>query len=406
MLFRRPVITREVKLVSWSTAILWFGWGFGETLIPIFLYQFASGYLEAGLLKSIYEIAALLLLPIAGYFANKVSVKKFLIIAIILYFLVSINYFLAGLMACVWFIVIARVLDGIAWPLACISRESYIFHYTAKSKIARAFGYFDTVSILGWTLSVAASFFLVAHFEIHELLLFIAPASIISLIVVLFLPSRKPKTVRKLKFNFKAYGAMFKELRSWPKRLRTLIISSFLISFVWGSFFFFIPIEVWQADSDLKKIILLAVFYSLPGIFATFIGKGIDVIRANRGLLFSLLGLIIVILLSVTWVGYGWRLIALLLVGIFVEAVSLSRRQLMANFNVEDNFVLAKSRFNVEEMNAVLEEVISLGGFAGIIMVGFLVDFINLEFALSILAFILIFVLVLFFKNKVIDFDK
>jgi FSR family fosmidomycin resistance protein-like MFS transporter len=400
-------ISREVKIVSWSTAILWFGWGFGESLIPVFLYQFSNSYAETGLLKSVFDISALLFTPIIGYYADKVSIKKMMLVGISLYFLIAINYYLAGVFAVALFIVIARILNGISWPLTCVSRESYICKYSDQKHMARAFGYFDTLGILAWVSAVVLSLFLVEKFAIHQLLFLIAPAALISLIIAWFLPSGpKFKKIKSVKFNLRPYREVIKEIWRWPAKLRILILSSFLISLVSTAFFFFVPIEVWKTGSDLKQIIILAIFYSLPEASGNLLGWVIDKIKVSHSLFFSFLGSVIVIIGSIFWTSFLWRLAALILVGIFMETISLSRRQLIADFNVKNNFGLFKTRYSFGGISAILDEITSFGGFAGVILAGALIDLVSWSVALWFLVAVLVFVVGIFFKKGIIKREE
>jgi len=396
-------ISREAKIVSWSTAVLWFGWGFGESLIPVFLYQFTNSYAETGLLKSVFDITALLVTPIIGYYSSKISIKKMMLVGIVLYFLIAINYYLAGALAIALFIVIARILNGISWPLTCISRESYLCKYTPQKHIARVFGYFDTLGVLAWVAAVCLSLFLVQKLAIHELLFLIAPAAVIALIIAWFLPNDvKLKKIKPLKFNFRPYRESIKEVFRWPVKLRVVILSSFLVSLVSSAFFFFIPIEVWKSDSDLRQIIILAIFYSLPEASGNLLGWMIDRLKVGRSLVFSLLGSIIVIIASIFWASFLWRLAALVLVGIFMETISLGRRQLIADFNVKNNFLVSKTHYSFGGISAILDEITTIGGFAGIVLAGALIDLVSWSMALWFLAAVLVLVLVIFVKKKII----
>lgn len=397
-------IPREVKIVSWSTAILWFGWGFGEALIPVFLYQFSNSYAETGLLKSAFDIVALLVTPVIGYYADKISIKKMMLVGIGLYFLVSFSYFLAGTLACALFVVFARVLNGISWPLTCTSRESYICKYTPENKMTRAFGYFDTLGNLAWVLAVCLSLFLVSKLAIHQLLLLIAPAAVLSFIVALFLPNgTKLKKIKRVRFSLAPYKESVKEVLRWPLKLRTVVLSGFLVSFVSSAFFFFIPIEVWKNDSDLKQIIILAIFYSLPEVFGDLLGWVIDRIKVGKSLVISFAGIFVILVCSIFFNSFLWRLSALILVGIFAETISLAQRQLIADFNVKNNLIITKTRYSFGGINAILDEITSMGGFIGIILIGIIIDSGNWPTALALMALILIYVFGVFIRNNIID---
>jgi len=86
----------------------------GESFNPGFFVSIRQGYTEAGLLRSVLDVTALLTTPIIGYYADKISIKKMMLVGIALYLLVAVNYFLAGALAMVLFVIIARILNGIS----------------------------------------------------------------------------------------------------------------------------------------------------------------------------------------------------------------------------------------------------------------------------------------------------
>ncbi len=55
-----------VRIIAWTRAIRWVGWGLGEALIPIFIFSFSSTFAEAGFFRGVYDIVSLLSLPIIG----------------------------------------------------------------------------------------------------------------------------------------------------------------------------------------------------------------------------------------------------------------------------------------------------------------------------------------------------
>jgi len=97
-----------VKQIALARTIRWIGWGFGESLIPLFIFYFSRSFAEAGLFKSIYDIATLLTLPIIGAWADRTPAKSLIVVALLLYPLVGLSYFLAGVFGAAIFIVLAR----------------------------------------------------------------------------------------------------------------------------------------------------------------------------------------------------------------------------------------------------------------------------------------------------------
>jgi MFS family permease len=160
-LFSFPEVPKGIKLVTWATSLRWFGWGFVETLVPIFLFSFNHNYADTGILRSIYGIVFILILPFVAWLANRVSSKYLLIAALLMYPFISLSYFFAGGFGLVALIVLARALNGAAYALDSVGRDTYIRSHTNDTNIARSFGYFDTLTNFWWLIAVAISIVLV-----------------------------------------------------------------------------------------------------------------------------------------------------------------------------------------------------------------------------------------------------
>jgi MFS family permease len=75
------------------------------------MYSFVRSYAETGMLIAIYDLSALLVLPIIGHIADRMGGKKLLILSLFLYPLIGLNYFTAGRLQLPIFIIIARLLN-------------------------------------------------------------------------------------------------------------------------------------------------------------------------------------------------------------------------------------------------------------------------------------------------------
>ena len=106
--FKEGDISKGTRILTIATSIRWVGWGVTETLIPIFIFSFVANYAQAGLLKSAYEIALILTLPLAGILADRIKPTTLILVGLSLYVIVGTSYLLAGLTGLVIFVVIAR----------------------------------------------------------------------------------------------------------------------------------------------------------------------------------------------------------------------------------------------------------------------------------------------------------
>ena len=133
-----------VRVLTFATSIRWIGWGFAESLIPIFLFSFGHSHANAGILKSFYDIAFIIALPLIGVLADRMRGTTLILIGLGLYVFVGTGYLLAGITGLVIFIVIARFFNGIGYAFDSVGRETYFRRHTPKEKLATVFGYFDS----------------------------------------------------------------------------------------------------------------------------------------------------------------------------------------------------------------------------------------------------------------------
>ncbi|PIN74537.1 hypothetical protein COV18_06565 [Candidatus Woesearchaeota archaeon CG10_big_fil_rev_8_21_14_0_10_37_12] len=126
-------IPKDIRLLSWATAIRWIGWGVFEAFIPVFLFAFANSYAETGLLSSIYNVVFLFMLPFVGLLADRVAAKSIILIGLIIYPFIGLSYFLAGATGIVLFVVIARALNGVSYAFYGIGSATYIMCHSPKN---------------------------------------------------------------------------------------------------------------------------------------------------------------------------------------------------------------------------------------------------------------------------------
>ena len=148
------ILRRGVRLITWSTSVRWFGWGLSELFIPIFILSFSTNFLEAGLISSVYELIFLLSIPIAGFLADKIKIKKLLLISLIIYVFIGLGYFLAGLTGAVIFLIVARALNGMSYCFDEVGRETYILRHSPKNRVSRIFGRFDFITTFWYIFAV------------------------------------------------------------------------------------------------------------------------------------------------------------------------------------------------------------------------------------------------------------
>ena len=151
--FDKKEIPTGTKILTYVTSIRWIGWGFAENLIPIFIFSFVGSYAQAGLLKSAYEFALIISLPLIGILADRVKATTLILAGLSLYLIVGTSYLFAGITGLAIFIVMARFSNGIAYAFDQVGRETYIRRNNISSKLATIFGYFDSVTNFWWIVA-------------------------------------------------------------------------------------------------------------------------------------------------------------------------------------------------------------------------------------------------------------
>ena len=121
--------------------------------------------------------------------ADRMPAKRLVLWSLIIYPLVGISYFLAGLWGMAIFIVIARVINGFNWELENVGIDTYYRRVINSKVIASSFGYLETWSHVAWITGALIGMVLVLFMPIHYLLLGIAPFAVIAYFVALRAPT-------------------------------------------------------------------------------------------------------------------------------------------------------------------------------------------------------------------------
>lgn len=219
-----------VRIISYATAIRWVGWGFVEALIPVFMYSFSKNYLTTALIYSSYWLFFLLALPFVGVFADKISCRWLIIGALILYPFVGLGYFLAGALGIVAFIVIARMINGVAWAMDSVGRDTYFRRYADHRYISGVFGYFSSIANFWWIIALLSSLVLLKFVDLHWLFLGITFTAIIAsgLVFSKLKPDRQKNSFSKILMSGNILSNIWKEIKDSTKAVRILSVFFFL----------------------------------------------------------------------------------------------------------------------------------------------------------------------------------
>lgn len=391
-LFDAKEIPLGSRLITTITAIRWAGWGFAETLIPILIYSLTSTFTQAGLVRSVYDIIFIIILPIVGILADKIKSTTIILMGLFIYLFVGTSYLLAGTTGLIIFIVIARGLNGVSYALDSVGRETYFRRHTPTSKIATVFGYFDTVANLWWIVAALLGIILIKYFSIHWLLFLIVPTSLISLVVLWVFRKRENLLVPTKSLTHENKFKNFKEIKDWNPALKSLIIFNFFISCASSVVAFFLPIEVYREGGSLVLVIVMGIVTTIPTLFGWMFGKWFD-INGSKLFGYGLISFATLLLSLVFFHSYLWQLMVSFLIGVILELLSVGNNELVTVHANPEHF---------GKIGGIIRSISNIGSIVGPLAVGVLMDSYGIDsgyMALSAIIFLL-FVIFSLIKKK------
>jgi MFS family permease len=368
-----------VRVFAWARAIRWIGWGFGEALLPVFIILFSKSFAEAGFFSSSVDIAGLISLPFIGLWADKVSAKRLILWSLILYPIVGVSYFLAGLLGLAIYIVIARVANGVTWELENVGVETYYRRTINQEHIASSFGYIETWSHVAWITAALVGMVLVQFMAIYWLLFLIAPFAIIAYFVALKAPKDSPRADNRAKLSFfHTYKKAMSEWRTWDSKLWMVSILILFSSILSALMYFFIPIDAYLTGANLPMVVLITVFGSVPALLSYQLGRLADVQNKYKLIALGLLFTAVIVVGLAIFPQYWFKLLAVFLLGIALELFYVAQSALITTLGPSETYGRRGSAF---------EAVITIGDLAAPIILGVGLDLIGFSNVALITAF-------------------
>ncbi len=357
-----------VKLLMWTRFVRWIGWGFAESLIPIFIFALSVSYAEAGLISSAYNLALLCALPVIGALADRMSAKLLVVLALVIYPFVGIGYFLAGVTGLAAYVIFARALNGLTWAMEAVGMDTYYRRTTDRACLASSFGYMDTWTNLAWILAAAAGIFLLDYVPLHYLLLAIAPFTLLALPFALAVPKDSFKISLPALPSLGSYAAAFDEFKRWNVHLHLLAALVLVMGIISSLVSFFVPIDAYVEGADFGMVMLLGIVATIPNLFGFPFGKLAD--RHNKyGLAaFTLVLSAIVVMGLALFPFYWYKLVASFLLGILAELLVVVGKALVTTLGPTESYGLRGS---------VFEGISTLGKLAAPLLIGISLDLIG-----------------------------
>ncbi|MES2225104.1 MAG: MFS transporter [Patescibacteria group bacterium] len=374
-----------VRVITFITSIRWFGWGFGETLIPVMIYSFGHSFAQAGLLSAGYEVGLILTLPIIGIAADRMKATTLILIGLAIYLFVGSSYLLAGITGLAIFIIIARFLNGIAYSFDSIGRQTYFMRHTPASLVATAFGYLDTVADFWWIVAALLGIILVQYVSIPVLLFFITPFAAIGIVNVIRF-RRKEKEV-PITIERQSKGLLIKEFSNWNQPLKALTAFNFFITAAATVVAFFVPIEAHQNGASLAAIVVMGVISTIPTLFGWDLGKLFDV-KGSRVFTLGLLAFAVLMFSLVFLRSYIWQVAIYFLVNVVVELLYVGNAELVS---------LHANPEHLGKITGIMRSTGYIGGLTGPLAAGVIMDSYGVPSAYAAFGVILLILAVLFY---------
>lgn len=360
-------IPSSIRVVATVTAIRWFGWGFGESLIPVYLYSFLRKYAATGAIGSAYELVFLVSLPFVGIAADKVSGRVLIAVGLAVYPVVGLCYFLGGRSSHVLlFVVVAQAVNGAAYALDQVGRDTYIRLRSPRKAVAASSGYLDTIGDFWWVVAALLSIPLLHYIGVPLLLLMIAPSSLVALLALYLSVTHDKLQTRTTIRPGTSLGrpVLSGVLLSWTPRLVGLATFNFFIGAATTISTFVIPIDAYAHGASLVQVVLIGVVLTIPQILGWPLGRYFGKAGA-RSFPICLIVFAAFLELLALQNGSALTLVAALGIGVILEFFTLGSGQLLTMLCRSDEIGRAGS---------VMTTVTELGSLVGPIGMGILID--------------------------------
>jgi MFS family permease len=182
-----PSSSPGISRSAWITLIVISSVGlipmYGETVIipaiPDFIKEFGITYTTSSWILAAFLIAGAVMTPIAGKLSDIYGKKKIVLVIMCIY---TIGVALGGFASNIWFMIFARILQGIGISMFPIAFGILKLQFP-KEKLSIAQGIFTGVFTAGSAIGLALGGTIIYHYGWHFALLSMVPAAIILILI-------------------------------------------------------------------------------------------------------------------------------------------------------------------------------------------------------------------------------
>lgn len=375
-----------VKLVVLVIFLRMFGWGFVDPFFSMFVDMFSNNYTAIGGFISIISLSSLITIIPLMRLVDRVKDSRIIEDGEIIYFLAILSYVGAGYLQSVTLLVIAFILTGVANPLVVVGAEAYIRKHS-KGGDARSFGFYTTLSYLGWILGMVIASFTIDYYSFNTMFLFVLPSIIFSFFILPKVRENGGKSIlRGLKKYFhhrQDFTAIYDDCRSLNHKMFFFLILALFDGLISMFTFIFIPLFALTIELELSEIALLMAVMYFPYIFSFFFSEATDRLKKMNVIAIGLfIGALSFILLSFI-VDQIWVLV-------LASMISLSIAIIRPAYNGMITHVTPRRMLG--EITGLNNLAVRIGYIIGPILAGFISDIYGIQvtfFLVAIIAFAL-----------------
>jgi predicted MFS family arabinose efflux permease len=267
----------DVRLISVATAIRWIGWGMAEPLIPVFLFSLMGGYGKSGLADVVGQAVFMLVLPAAGMLADRISLKRFLIVGLVLFCFDGL-WSLAAATGLTILAVLANAIDGLAVASDVVGRATYIRRNSLPGQVGTVMGLQNGLVNAGFIGGALIAMIAVHFVKLSWIFFGILPTNLIAL----YLVSRIGGEGGSRTTACHRSGGSAQETRFWKDvlvrdtSLHLLAVLALFFNAISGLTTVLLPIYAYRHGASLDAVIVLGIVGVIPEMFGAFLGPVAD----------------------------------------------------------------------------------------------------------------------------------
>jgi len=339
------------------------GVGIIVPLLPLYAQSFGATGIWLGLIVASFSISRAILMPIIGRLSDRKGRKRFILIGLLTYSIISLGYIWADSIPQ---LILIRLIQGVAGAMIVPIAQAYVGDVSPEGEEGKWMGYFNAAFFAGFGFGPLMGGVLTDHFGMTAAFYTMGGLNLLAFVIVLlFLPEIKhPKTAVSPHLSFKEIFT--------SSTIKGLFSFRLAYSTGRGAFVTFLPVFA-AMHMDLSPTfigILITVNIVLLSLLLPYLGKIAD--RFNRRIMVILGSTISIVFLALVPLTHSfWQLLGLCILGAFGGAISIAASSALT---VDEG-----RKFGMGFTMAVFTMAMSIGMTIGPLLSGVVADFANIN---------------------------